>query len=192
MGLNIRPRAPVRGSPHGSVHYGAIEAPLGEAAGGPAASRSSRRAFGSSASGQNARQRLRRAPSRQCRKAIGPRHCSEAPSVATPSIVAVPDRPFQTTGSLPSRRWRSDSSAAYTMAAAAINHAAVRGISEANTEHAPSTPRLIWTATSVLEGRHSRRQVSDPGDERCEFGILGVLIAHAPAPEAGVFAVRKT
>ena len=67
-----------------------------------------------------------------------------------------------------------------------------RGISLARTETAPNTPSIISAACSRREGRHSSRQLTDPFDQRGEFRIGTLLIAHEPAPELIVLAIQQT
>lgn len=66
-----------------------------------------------------------------------------------------------------------------------------RGISLARTENAPSAPSSISIACSRREGRHSSRQLTDPFDQRGEFRIGTVFVAHEPAPELIVLAIEQ-
>lgn len=64
-----------------------------------------------------------------------------------------------------------------------------RGISLVNTDVAANTPSRINAACSRRDGRHSSRQLTDPFDQRGEFRIGTLLVAHEPAPELIVLAV---
>jgi len=77
------------------------------------------------------------------------------------------------------------------MAKAASGQAAHRGIAETSTENAANKPSASNAPITQREGRHSRRQLTDALDKRCECVIGTLLVAHEPAPELIVFAIEQ-
>ena len=66
-----------------------------------------------------------------------------------------------------------------------------RGMPEANTPNAASRPSASSAPITQREGRHSRRQLTDALDKRCECVIGTLLVAHEPAPELIVLAIEQ-
>ncbi len=79
----------------------------------------------------------------------------------------------------------------YSAARTANGQASQRGKAEDNNEMGDNTARNASQATISFDGRHSRRQVADALDERCDFDIGDGLVAHEPSPELVVFGVQK-
>lgn len=155
------------------------------------ASRSSRRAAGSSVSGQPCRHWRRPSPSRHRRKARWPRHwscrlCTGSPStVAGASLAGItilePGRPSSRFASQPPCR----------TARSATGTDAGQGSSDAMTAIAASTPNTSNAAARRREGRHSRRQGADAFDQDLEFVIVGDFVAHEPVPQPIVLGFQK-
>lgn len=130
-------------------------------------------------------------PSRQRKNANGPRHTTADSHVGAPSTVGCRPAPGQNQALAGLRASRRARQAAYIAPAAAIGQAQPRGISEASTENAADAPNSRIAPIAQREGRHSSRQLTDPVDERGDFGIFGKLMAHEPVPELIVLAIEQ-
>lgn len=89
------------------------------------------------------------------------------------------------------RASRHDSQTPWVTDATARVAAKAPGISLAQAENAPMTPRIASEPTTHRDGRHSRRQGAHALDERGEFDIGSGFMAKEPAPKPIVFAIQQ-
>ena len=171
--------------------YGATE--RGECAGARVAmaSLSSRRSPGGRLSGQPCRCRRLPCPSRQCRKASGPRHWICRSSIGNPSMVGAASFGGMTSSTTSCRLSRRASHSPYNTVMQANGPAIFKGNSEAITAMAASRPSTRSIATKTRDGRQSRRQGADTFDHDLDFDIVSAFVAHEPMPEPIVFGFQK-
>ena len=154
------------------------------------ASRSSRRPIPVSVSGQKDRPCRRPASSSQLTNARAPRQRRRQCPKGCPSISSGPSTDI-TSIRCGVTRYRRACRKADNIAMTAIGQASQRGSADASKEMGDRTASKTSHAMISRDGRHSRWQIADALDKRCNIDIGDGLVAHEPSPQLVVFRIQQ-